>query len=672
VSVSPPILLSLGSTSTAPLKSVHVISSVLTSVFNFFKVFVFPILVFDFLLYLLLLYLLKDADLLQAQEAREDGREADGETDTKTRGPARLRTIQGSHASDVRLLASAAAHVLSWASFETHLTLSPVSSQDVEPVLIPLHTSSALVSIALEDHARYAAAATVENDVLIWHIARNKTLAFPGVEGVTRRRIVALLTHPARDAGSSPPPDFSAQTTEHVAFYSAHEDGELVEWDCIRLTVKTIIPGLDGSGSKPRMFVLSPPRQEVQHSPWPALARLRLGDGRLEIWRSDWTGNWSLGVVLNAAFNADEMATSVAAGDFKLNSAMRRVIATGTSKGLITLWDGDSGLQVVSLAAVDGAVRKLRLVRAPWLRCFTCEGNMADGFFVVVASPTELHVRRIFSPPTDCLPSAPLGAAGPIWPISSPTPKTLSSHNRPRRRSLMAQANDDGSIPMSCHGVRRLSEARKRADTEMCTGPIDGICCRSGKRAPDPLEPCPPIKEEPWGELRIQELAVLDADDARGGWEVCGRNVIGVGKRKGKRSENGAWEVWAISLAPLYSVSAGRLPVSTGPLRLPSPLSPPPTAPSSQPFADLRQRRRRDPLADFSRSTSADPTRGVEGVGSVRLPFSRVQCGASALRGTALAVGLGNSIAILDEKQNAGLSPLRTASDGTRERSKFD
>jgi WD40 repeat protein len=662
MTISPPVLLSLGTTAAAPLQSVHAISSLFRNLFGFFKVFVFPVLVFDILLYLLLLYLLKDADLLQARENREE-RDPESESAPKIQCPARLCVIEKRHASDVRLLASASDYVLSWASFEDHLALSRLCCDDEELILIPLPTSHALIAIALEDRARFAAAATVENNLLVWNIARNRELTFSGTEGVSKGRIVALFSHPARDNDTSPPPDFAAQTTEHIAFYSAHEDGALVEWNCSSLAVKTIVPGLVNSGSKPRIFVLPRPLQDA-HPPRAAvsaLARLRPDDGKMEIWSLDWTGSWSLGVVLDSSSTGDDSITSVATGTYKLNSRLRQVIATGTSRGVVTIWDGDSGLQVVSLTAVYGSIRKLRLARAPRFRCFTCDGNMSDGFFIVMASSTELHIRRIFSPPTDCLPSSPARTPNLIWPISPAAPKNVSNPNRPRRRSsLMGQPSEDGSIPISCHGVRRLSEARKRADNDICTGPINGICCRSGKRAPDPLEPCPPIKEEPWGELRVQELAVFETD-ARGAWEVCGSKVIGVGKGKGKRTDGSPWEVWVINLAPpIYSVSAGHLPIVTGPLCLHPPLPPPAASSSrSQSSSELR-RRRRDPLADFSSgSSSRDASKAVELDHSARLPFSKIQCATSALHGTALAVGLGNVIGLFDDEKNIHGSSLK-------------
>ncbi|KAL8292904.1 hypothetical protein RQP46_000598 [Phenoliferia psychrophenolica] len=441
-----------------------------------------PIAVTTFFLYLILLYLLKDADLLAAR--RTSNRAPKAEKKGKTDAGVDLAALRGRHASDVQVLASSQDLVASWAGLDDRVVIwrrtpdatSP-STFEASHLHIPITAEPAsLTLIALDGAGEFCAAATMTGRILAWSLERRLLIDFSLPPGTSLRLATHLFASPVPGKGATPaPPGGSTRLPDRHGFFSAHQDGSLILWDCIGCRASIVLPpSLPSPDVKMRNVVLLAPVP----STWPLYARV-YSTGRLEVFRTRGGDTWDAWAPVfdQLATTAADPITALAFGTFSLGgtgtgSRPRTVLVTGTLGGLVSLFDLDDGARLSTLTEMAGAVRQVRLSVAVKTKCPSCAEPLSDGFFVTASTRQVLTVLRVCAPGCNC-------TTAPLW--RSPSSLSLArsassgSFRTPRkqgRRSSHARsitgssgggtpAPDDSPYPSPSHGfhLRRASAA---------------------------------------------------------------------------------------------------------------------------------------------------------------------------------------------------------------------
>ncbi|GAA5890357.1 hypothetical protein JCM6882_008805 [Rhodosporidiobolus microsporus] len=253
-----------------------------------------------------------------------------------------------------------------------------------------------------------------------------------------------------------------------------------------------------------------------------------------------------------------------------------------------------------------------------------------------------------------------------------------SGHNTP-----VAERSQPSFSPLSSPLPPPPATLRPSSSSQSLTSPEASPPTMTIPLPPAALDPLTPLSStetaSPLAHLRAVEVASI-AIDERSGWEVIDGRVVGL--RRARKSEGGrGWEVWSVGLgrddaafdegfeegatdlAELLEAAKGEDEPANEPLLALSPTPPHrPGSPSSLrrrnlppadavPPASGSTSSRRSSRAALSPSPSSTVRFSSE---TVDLPFSRARPVVPALGGTAIAVGLGNQVVLLQSAKTGG------------------
>jgi hypothetical protein len=665
-------------------------------------------------LYFILSYLIKDAELLETERVREQQAKRDRKQGIVEDAGVVLSTLRGRHAADVELIASGNNAVISWAGLDDHVVLWEKATRGAfvaSRLEIPITADRpSLTLLTLDSHSKFCAASTRAGRILVWNLDRKMLIDFSGSSSSPIESCMGQATHlfpsPIPVRGSSAPPK-SAGPQQH-GFYSIHQNGTVVLWDCTACTSTVILsPPLDSPDVKIKTIVVHPPRPAYS-TRWPLIARVS-SNGLLQLHRTAGGEEWSEWSELFSASvtTASDPIAVISFGEFDLEGdGPRRIVVVSTLSGLVTIHAMDDGSKICTLAQMDGAVRQIRLSKAGSSKCSTCTEPITKGFVATLSTRQIVSVLRVFTP-SQSFPCSACNAPARGSVDLSRSPSVGSRHT-PKRGHRISHVpsigNDESPYPAPSHGFhhRRGSGSaggdsqRRQASAldasidgnplppspaipRMATprlldlevdGTSTGTTTPTSEAVPlDLVVPASPTDEAPiqaWPDLRILEVAVTTTDE-RGGWEIIGTTVVGVRRRKATAQEKEdrmavdgrrttSWDVWTIPTDPGSgnAVKEGMsslegLLARSHSLELFVPAAPPM---SSNPT----MRRRNIPTPEPA--PRSFPSIRFE---DVDLPFSRARPVVTALVDGALAIGLGNSIALVSLKNGGskGMLELR-------------
>ncbi|KAK8861558.1 hypothetical protein IAR55_002380 [Kwoniella newhampshirensis] len=572
----------------------------LKPLFYLFKVVVLPQALTAGLLYTLLLFLLKDADLLDAQRDRL-GRGDDRHSDDTDEGSAIDKSGANSLASSLK------AHMLP-CSHESDIDIIAPNSDGQMMVSVGVNNSLCLwrfqdrqngcgtreplqasvlapddpvMGAAVSSDNRHVAVCTSAGHVQVWEVPPDgPVVAQPlrKVAQISTARVIGLAFDDTDGAVHDPftaatvPVDYPRQDPVILVAFSS---GSVVAVTDQRGSATVIPPQNIGGGSPCRVFFM---RAEK------TLSIVIAGQHDLDIWRKMDTV-WS-STHIASGLSTDDRITSVSDAVTNLPG----LVALGHRSGCIDIYDEPHGL-VVSIGqsvSLEG-IRKVGIVKPPYVRCSGCGQQTSDGYLVVSSTPSQVFVDRI-------APRSPIGSlfcrctrrgssmddpaivtAVPYTPRKgslsgngkkkalvvppSLARKRYSPGTSPKRSPSLLAPISNGEFPLSSHGgARRLSNLHR--DDESNFGAGNGINVNGGSsnnstlkgRPASPMGTSFPSSDSsgsatsPGAEMDVTPLGAISSPDG-GGWELLTKENILFGIRRASDGiDDGQWQCWMIDL----------------------------------------------------------------------------------------------------------------------------
>ncbi|GAA98109.1 hypothetical protein E5Q_04792 [Mixia osmundae IAM 14324] len=412
---------------------------------TFLTVYLLPVTATASLLYLLLLYLLKDKQLLQARDRYQPLPQPEEIVDQHKLTPVRLRRA---HRSDIELVAIGMRKIASWAVLEPHIVISDLAKDTAQvprtrtPSLLNMPMKQRPISIAISDD-RFCACLFDTGSLVIYNLGDKKPLTFQGYQLAS---VVKLTT--LRNALPPYAPPMVAVDSS-VGFFAASLDGSLSFYDCeARACSQVIAPALAASTK-----VVTMPFEASNQA---TFARV-LDDRILQIWRRlglfDWHQQFEFPLEPRLHLQA---IRSCVLSSTRLPSSSGTLALVGYDGHDLELYEPSSGRLLRKFAFSDRRLMQLATSPCQPLQCSGCGATVSDGMHVLLAGQLTCILLRIdlsIGPHTH---ESCVSAGGSLFaqPVSSP-----ASPRRPRAFSS-AFASDMTDIPLSNHGLRRLSHAQ--------------------------------------------------------------------------------------------------------------------------------------------------------------------------------------------------------------------
>ena len=553
-------------------------------------------------------------------------------------------------ASDIEVLACnrKATIYASWVPVEQQIIIasSKASSESGPAVHISLTNvlskGENIAALALTDSGEYCAAATTFKRILFWQVKDNTPpLDIVTVKVAMASRAVALFAERQAKVDGSPPKAGSASVSSvkaKCAFYSLHQDGSLMRWDCHeRCNRVSISPAplatrsaVLHSGETSQTFVIR-----------------YLLSSEVEIWRNEGEQfrKWR-------TCHTGEPASDITVQAFCILGA-KPLLALGKASGTIELWDIQEQSRVHSSHPFQQSIRTMHLISLIGMRCPTCGVAQCDSVILAATSSSSTHLFRLSAASSDsceCKVHSPsLTPSGSSLGLGVGSPGTWRSPS-PRSLSEDPFNNRTLSYPLSPHAFRRPSRAIHSDDIKKAEEPTHKYegsqeVTNNKMHAPgdvsfEHLRETSDSKIEgsaleiaplPW---RTQLYGRIKTDE-KGTWDVCGNTLIGI--RRSADAHGGGvlakWEVWTCRLDRPIFHHDGTLAVQAATLK--TMLSSSPSSPPRELVAEAHSRN----SSFSSRHRTSSP--------HVQLPFDKIKYCITSQKGQAAVVVLGNLVATL-------------------------
>ncbi|WWD16532.1 hypothetical protein CI109_100959 [Kwoniella shandongensis] len=565
----------------------------LRPLFYLFKVVILPQAVTAGALYILLLYLLKDADLLDAQRDRL-GRGDDAHSDETDGGSCSTKSgthilvnnlkahmLPCSHESDIDIVASSSdGQVAITIGIDNTVCLwrfheLQVGSGIREPLQASaLSLQDPIMAAAVSEDNRHVAVCTNGGKVQVWEISEEGPVASQPLRQITQlssARIIGIAFDDTESIMEDPftasRPSFDQAPCDPVVLI-ALSSGSVVasSTQCESLTV--IPPQSIGGGPACRVSFL-----RVDNT----LTIAIIGQHDFDVWRK-----------LDSGWNSTHIASGLSKEDrvtaiSDLNPDMPGLMALGHRSGCIDIYDEPHGtiVTVGQSTSVEG-IRKVGLVRPPFVRCSGCGQQSSDGYLVVSSTPSQVFIDRIAPPSplgtsfcrcarrgssmedsatSTMTPQSPYRVLTPakgklaalVVPPSSAR-KKYSPGSSPRKSPSLLTPISNGEFPLSSHGgARRLSNLHRDDESSLNTGTVNGgSTLKAGRSSPIdksfPSSASNGSATSPGAEMDITPLGAVSSPDG-GGWEVLTNDHVLIGiRRAGEGIDDGQWQCWLIDL----------------------------------------------------------------------------------------------------------------------------
>ncbi|GAA5978080.1 hypothetical protein JCM10908_004220 [Rhodotorula pacifica] len=631
------------------------------------------------------------------------------------------------HETDVELIASAGETIVTWAALDTRLRVSRLvdgavqHAYDIE--LAANGSAPALARIVLDASTTYCAVLDVNGRIAVWRLsaeeakrlqnhdneAESPAKSLTRAESSTSSTYQVSVSRPSTD-GKDP----SVRPQHDGVFVSLHMDGSVFQWTAT-------------TDSLDRKQVCTPAARRwllPTRSGSPLSVGVDQGTGVLQITRlNDATSASNLDVRLGGErFTA--MATTQAAAPGLESGA---IVAFGQSSGVVDVYSLGGREGSARVHAFEEPIRKiaLRSQKTP-STCSSCGSALGRECLVVASTRSALKVFRVYPVPEEatgacvCQPEASLRSApgspstsrvssmgtpvrtfSPRKKLATPTRPTQplfvaesslrppmppsrtssssgsSSPERERNATASPAAPPPRSKPVSPHASPSAKHASLPETTPVHEGapaPLDSSRADAASKGSATFTP---VGEQ----MQYVELASV-AIDERGSWVALEDRLIGLRRTtESPRDGDGVytvargWEVWSLTLGSIDgSLDAGGFLETASPLEDVLGHSHSDDAALASHDEALRVTEATSALLPNGHSASALrrrrpsilplETQKPAQTPSTTLPFSRARPMVSALDGTAVAVGLGNQVAVLRPTLHGQAPAIREQRNG--------
>jgi WD40 repeat protein len=482
-------------------------------------------------LYALLLYLLKDAELLEAQRNRDDGKAESGQTETTLGDHILFSTLPRGFATDVELLA-ASKNGQAVAAVGLQNEVSLWHTQDTEPVVIGSYNPSAtdtISALALDDSGDFLAFGTASGTVNVCAVYEKnvkpcRPLVPPdNISGVTELHFSrpSSIT-PKQKAGPN------LQPREPPPIVVCYGNGTVIQWRFVPHPSPYPIKPVSSSAVI-RTNIIS------IRSTGCLLVAFSLDDGSVEVAELGDTLEMPHIQCSLLAGNPIDRVAKVYACRVKLADNEQTIIGVASDAGVVSLWDAVSSECLLVIDEPHGTVDQLRLAPIRLEICHLCGELPNDSLVVALSVGHAIIFYRVYFPSQSrhcsCPGSTPQAGAILSSGRRSRSSSVASPSPFPRRLSCASTSSDPdtSSFPVSGHGIlsRRTSEKELlRRPSETLTlvdecgvgyalGPLDRSSARTD----------------------ITVVKVGETTSERGGWDIMGGRVVGI--RRISRSQGG-------------------------------------------------------------------------------------------------------------------------------------
>lgn len=538
-------------------------------------------------LYALLLYLLKDAELLEAQRNRDDGKAVSGQTEALLRDHILFSTLPRGFATDVELLA-ASENGQAIAAVSLQNEVSFWRTTDTEPVVVRSYnpsTTETVSVLALDDRGDFLAFGNTSGTVYVCavsgkNVKRCKPLMPPdNTSGVTE-------LHFSRPSSITPNQKAlsSSQPREPPPVLVCYGNGTVLEWKFVPHPSSYPVEPVSSSAVL-RANIIS------MQSTGCLLVVFSHDDGSVEVAEFNDTLETPHVRCSLLAGNPIDHVAKVYACQLKVADEEQTIIGVATDAGVVSLWDASSSECLLVIDEPHGAVDQLRLSPIRLETCHLCGEPPIDSLVATLSVGQVITFYRAYFPSQSRRCSCPGNAPQACTILGSVrrsrSSSIASSSPFPRRLSSASTSSDldAPSFPVSGHGIlsRRASEKELlllRRPSETLT-PVDE--CETGY----PLGPL----DRSSARTDIKVVKVGEATSDRGGWDVVGSRVVGIQRISRSQGGNKAttpsptstmrsagltcaaldrWECWSYELATsvfrssaISSLSDDHLPSSS-------------------------------------------------------------------------------------------------------------
>lgn len=475
-------------------------------------------------LYALLLYLLKDAELLEAQQNRSDGRGEPGQNETALGDHILFSTLARGFATDVELLA-ASKNGQTVAAVGLQNEVSLWRTKNTDPMVIRSYRPSAtetVSALALDDDGDFLAFGTTSGIVNLCSVSGKdvkpcKPLVPPdNISGVTELHF-SRPSSVAQKHKAGP----NSQSCELPPILVCYGNGTVMQWKFVpHPSSHPIQPA--SSSAVVRANIIS------MRSTGCLLVAFSLDDGSVEV--------VEMGDTLDAphircslpAGNPVDRVAKIYACRVKWAGNEQTIIGVASDAGVVSLWDAASSECLLVIDEPHGMVDQLRLAPISLETCHLCGELPIDSLVAILSVAQAITLYRAYFPSESrhcsCPGSTPQAGAILSSGRRSRSSSVASSSPFPKRLSSASTSSNSGiytsSFPVSGHGIlpRRASEKESLRRPSETLSPVDG--CEVGY-ALGPLD-------RSSARTDVTVVKVGETTSERGGWDIIGNRVVGI------------------------------------------------------------------------------------------------------------------------------------------------
>lgn len=472
-------------------------------------------------LYALLLYLLKDAELLEAQRNRDDGKAVSGQNETTLGDHILFSTLPRGFATDVELLA-ASHNGQAVAAVGLQNEVSLWRTKDTEPVVIRSHNPSAtdtISALALDDNGDFLAFGTALGTVNVCAVSGKdvkpcKPLVpsdnFSGVTELHFSRPTSIT--PKQKAGPN------SQPRDPPPILVCYENGTAMQWKFVPHPSSYPIKPVSSSAVV-RTNIIS------MRSTGCLLVAFSLDDGSVEVAELGDTPETPHIQCNLLAGNPIDRVAKVYACRVKLADNEQTIIGVASDAGVVSLWDAVSSECLLVIDEPHGTVDQLRLAPIRLETCHLCGELPSDSLVAALSVGHAIFFYRVYFPSQSrhcsCPGSTPQAGAILSSGRRSRSSSVASTSPFSRRLSCASTSSDPdtASFPVSGHGIL----SRRASEKELLRRPTETLASVDGcvGYALGPLD-------RSSAQTDITVVKVGETTSERGGWDVVGGRVVGI------------------------------------------------------------------------------------------------------------------------------------------------
>lgn len=499
-------------------QSLRSLAPTLNIMFWLLKILLIPMALTILPLYALLLYLLKDAELLEAQRNRDDGKVVPGQPETTLGDHILFSTLPRGFATDVELLAaSKSGNTVAAVGVQNEVSFWRI--KDTEPVIIRSYNPSStetVSALALDDNGGFLAFGTALGAVNVCAISGRDVIpcepliVLDNILGVTELFFARPSSSaPKQKVGSNPQP------RDPPSILVCYGNGTVIQ--------SSFFPHPSSYPIKPVSSSTVVRASIISVRPTGCLlVAFSLEDGSVEIVEPGDTPESAHNRCSLLAGNPVDRIAKVSASRVKLAGDDQTIIGIASDAGVISLWDAASSECLLVMGEPHGTIDRIRLSPIRSETCHFCGELPIDSLGAAVSVGHVVIFYRVYFPSQSrhcsCPRSTPQASA------------VLNSGRRSRSSSVTSSSDlDTFSFPVSGHGIlsRRASEKESLRRPSETLAPVDE--CEVAHTL-GPLD-------RSLIRTHVRVIKVGEVTSERGGWDIVGGMVVGI--RRVSRSQGG-------------------------------------------------------------------------------------------------------------------------------------